>query len=199
MVPAIVLTEENAAAHGLAGVGPFTFGGAFPGDYAIDQPVEVSYLGFASAEEAQRTVERKTCVTSLINASLPEGCMSARVWRAEEAQQALEAAFADPDFQPLELVEVELGEGKPIRINHAPSAEEARAEQVDEAVEEVAGGKITTHAEADAVAAELGFKFPDDPRPKVDDKVAAIEAIRAGGTPEIAIPLTEEETEEAQA
>lgn len=164
MARALILTEAKAEELGLAGEGPFTFGGAFPGEYLVGRPLELAYLGFGSDEEAE---------------------------------QAFHEAFVDvaEDAIPLELVDVTAGDGPPIRVNHALSEGEQRAEDVEEAVEEVTTGKaITTHADADAIAAELGFSFPADPRPKLEDKVSAIEAIRSGTAPADALAaLTPEE------
>lgn len=110
----------------------------------------------------------------------------------DEARERLEAKIADTfeDGGPLEWVEVEDGEGKAHRPNHAPTLAELNAARVDAVIEKDAGGKITTHADADKVAADLGFGFPEDPRPTVVQKVAAIDEIRASGTSSLATPLT---------
>lgn len=90
------------------------------------------------------------------------------------------AAAIDEAGVPLELVDVEPGTAEPVRVNHAPTREEAAAADVEQAVEEKAGGSIGSHAEADAVAGELGLVFPDDPRPRLADKIAAIERVHDG-------------------
>lgn len=157
MEPALVLTEEKAQTLGYAGQGPFTLGGAFPGEYLLDQPVAIQYLGFDGEEEARA---------------------------------AFDAAFAniEEEFVPLEWVDVEEGEGLPIRINHALSEAEAAPVIVERVVEEKAGGKITTHAEADAVAEELGISWPEAQRLTVADKVEAITSFRAAGDQDAMTP-----------
>lgn len=93
----------------------------------------------------------------------------------EEALDRVEASNV-----PLELVEVGEGEGDAFRWNHAPSAEDVRRQSVDELVEEVAGGSsLRSHADADAVAQELGVEFADGT--SLADKRSAIEAARSGG------------------
>lgn len=90
----------------------------------------------------------------------------------------------------LPLEEVEVAEGSaplPARPNHHAGT----AERVDEVVAEQAGGRITTHSEADRVAAKLGYRFPEDPRPTVAQKVEALDAIRAGAPQELAVPVDE--------
>lgn len=57
MAPALILTEEKAAEHGFAGVGPFAFSGVFPGVYEVGRPVELSELGFADEDDAQAAID----------------------------------------------------------------------------------------------------------------------------------------------
>lgn len=96
----------------------------------------------------------------------------------ESAEAAL--AAVEETGAPLEATEVADGEGKAYRTNHALSEREARAGVAEKVVEDVAGGKINSHAEADAVAVELGITFPEGA--KLAEKVSAIETVRAGGT-----------------
>lgn len=97
----------------------------------------------------------------------------------EEAFAAAEDANA-----PLEQTTVADGEGKVHRRNHALGELEAQAAAVDAAIEEKAGGRIATHAEADDVASALGIEFPEGT--KLDEKKAAIETVR-GGEPVAAV------------
>jgi hypothetical protein len=146
MATALVLTEEAAAELGWVGAGPFTFAGVFPGEYLVDRPLEVRFLGF-DGEDA--------------------------------AREAFETAFADAEVVPLEWVDVEPGEGLPLRENHALSEAEARQETAETLVEEAR--TIRTHADADALAEELGITFPEGA--KLDEKRDAIAAFRgAPGT-----------------
>lgn len=87
----------------------------------------------------------------------------------DDADEALEASEV-----PLEWTDVDEGEGIPERDNHAASMEQAVTADVEET------RKIRNHADADAVAAELGLEFPTDPRPTVREKIALIEEARAG-------------------
>lgn len=154
MANALVLTEERAAELGYQGDGPFTFGGAFPGEYLVGRPVEVRYLGFDD------------------DAAVLE---------------AFDLAFGElaDEKVPLEFVDVVAGEGLPLRTNHAlsegdPELGAIAVELAEEAAEVTT--TIRTHEDADAVAAELGITFATDPRPKLDEKIAAIEQVRAGTT-----------------
>lgn len=99
----------------------------------------------------------------------------------EEARDAFDLAFTDAEVVPLEWVDVEPGEGLPVRTNHALSETEAREEEAELAVEEAR--TIRTHADADEVAAELGIEFAEGA--KLDEKREAIAAFRvapAAGT-----------------
>lgn len=49
---ALVLTADKAEALGLVGAGPFTFAGAFPGEFLIGEPVAVGFFGFDNDEAA---------------------------------------------------------------------------------------------------------------------------------------------------
>lgn len=126
MEPALVLTAETAEELGWAGSGPFTFAGVFPGEWVVDQPVAVRYLGFDGEQEAR---------------------------------DAFETAFEDAELVPLEWVEVDDGEGLPLRTNHALSETEARELDVADVVEEAS--TVRTHKQADALAEELGITFPE--------------------------------------
>lgn len=95
---------------------------------------------------------------------------------------------------PLEETEVAEGEGKAYRENHAASDLEVAAAKVDEAVEEAGG--IRTHAQADEVAAELGIVWPEG-KITLAEKVAAIEAVRAGADPDAAAAESAADGEEA--
>lgn len=53
MAPALVLTQAAADELGYTGAGPFTLAGAFPGEYLIDEPLALKYLGFDDEEEAR--------------------------------------------------------------------------------------------------------------------------------------------------
>lgn len=142
MATALVLTSEAAEERGWQGAGPFTFAGLFPGEWVVDQPIEIRYLGFDGYDEAL---------------------------------EAFETAFVDVEVPPLEWVDVEPGEGLPIRTNHALSETEAREEQAEAVVEEAR--TIRTHADADALAEELGLTFPEGA--KLDEKRDALVAFQS--------------------
>lgn len=123
--------------------------GRFPGVYVPGRPVAISELGFSGEDDAGAKIEE---------------------------------VFGDN--APLEWVEVEEGEGLALRYNHAKSQHEAPDEEiVKAAVEETTGSpassSIRSHADADAIALELGISFPEGA--KLTEKVAAIEEVKAGG------------------
>lgn len=154
MRAALVLTQERAQEAGCSGSGPFAFGGAFPGVWIVEHPVEVSELGFASEAEAL---------------------------------DALEVSGA-----PLSVIEVEAGSAPAFRVNHLPSEREVAMGTAPAPVAAPETGTlIRSHAEADEVAASLGFAFPTDPRPRLSQKVAAIEAVRDGGDADAALDALE--------
>lgn len=95
-----------------------------------------------------------------------------------DADAAYERAFGDLEVKPLEWVEVDPGEGLPLRTNHALSEAEAREEQIEIQAEQAE--TIRTHAEADAVAEDLGITFPE--KAKLDEKREAIADFRQAGT-----------------
>lgn len=100
----------------------------------------------------------------------------------DDARAAFDEAFADaPDGGPLEWTEVGEDEGYAIRDNHALSEAELRADEAERGATTKAGGTIRSHAEADAVAEDLGITFPTGKdRPTVAEKIEAIEQVRAG-------------------
>lgn len=94
----------------------------------------------------------------------------------DDAREAFDEAFEDA--APLEWTSVEQGEGRALRENHALSELEAIEQEALEPAKDPEGKKITTHAQADAAAEELGLTFSADPRPTVAEKVEAIEQAR---------------------
>lgn len=102
----------------------------------------------------------------------------------DDEEQAM-AALEDAGI-PLETVEVAAGSAPPFVENHALSDNEVREQSVEEV------RTIRTHAEADAAAAELGITFATDPKPKLEEKIAALEQARgatvATGTPDEITP-----------
>lgn len=154
MAPALILTAERAEANGYSGPGPFTFGGAFPGVFLVDQPLALSEMDFADEDAAR---------------------------------EAYDEAFGELDAAPLEWTEVDEGEGLAIRENHALGELELAQEMADEKSAAAVTEKITTHAEADARAEELGISFGDQ-KLKVSEKVDAIRAVEAGGDPQQMTP-----------
>lgn len=66
-VPALVLTEENAREAGYTGDGPFTFGGAFPGELIVGQPVELAHFGFANEDDAQAALDESGVPLELVD------------------------------------------------------------------------------------------------------------------------------------
>jgi len=114
-----------------------------------------------------------------------------------EARVRMAEVFGDQ--QLLAVTSAAPGDADPEGLrgdNHAPSQAELDAARVDDAVDAKAGGRVSTHAEADKVAAELGFEFPAEPRPKLEAKVAVIDQVRAGADPGQALAqLTAEDGE----
>lgn len=130
---ALVLTQERAEALGYQGEGPFTFAGAFPGEYLVGQPLALRYLGFDNEDEAEEAFE-----TAFAD--------------HDDDQVPLELTDVDDDEGLPLRTNHALSEGDPALAAAAVAEAEAKA----------GVKKIRTHAAADAVADELGITFPDD-------------------------------------
>jgi hypothetical protein len=113
------------------------------------------------------------------------------VWHVGQPVAVSELGFDDDDEAvdraeelglPLSTTTVAEGEGKADRgDNHAPSERQVAAERKAAAIADETGSaaprSIRSHAEADAIAADLGISF--DEGAKLSDKVVAIEAFNA--------------------
>lgn len=156
-VEALVLTEEAAEERGYSGDGPFTFGGAFPGEWSPGVPLRLSALGFDSEDDALDALEAAEVPLERVTVGPGEGfpqrvnhAASEDEIRAAEAE--VETDTGGRDFSKIRTHAQANEAADALEISFAEGATVAEKVAALQAV--VAGGAVDTSGEQPQILTE---------------------------------------------